>query len=742
MASIGADPRPAALLLLGLLASAIGPIGVGRRPAAATAPVAVIDPSIDPVLLAEGHFGGASLAVRADGDRIYVGEGPVVAVYRDRGGAELELLGRSEVLSGLVIGIEVSGDRVAVSHAESLPDPIDFGFDFGPRGGLSILDASDPARPRIAYRIPDLAALAIEMGWQESAGGEHGIYARRMAFDGPWLHLATDAGLMSLDLSDPDQPRPRSRYAPGGIAVLDFALRSPMLYANTVAGQRVIDVSDPGQPKDRGCLRLGFLEASQTMAALAGSRPGVDQQEPGCFDFFLEGARLHASDRRLALSWFGQTWIFDLKSPEDPEPLGMVFSSELVDLVFEADWLYGLDPGGGLFVLDPEEIDSFEGPLASLDLPGEGRDLEVRDARAFVATGAGGLRMVDLSLAERPREIGALIGAPHPRQVEVIGDLAYVVDPINGLQVFELREGAPPIKRSAYRMPRAEALRIDGNRAILLSESGEMRMLDLSLAARPRELGPLVLPRPVNGLLIAESLVFAGQRVPDLEADGRSRPVLAVFEWTGGDALQRAELDLARIGGILQLQREGDLLLALGPGGLALFDLARPTAPEPLGTYYLPRGHRAVNDMAVAGQHAFLALGESARMVVVDLSEPLNPVEVAVLPYDGGRYVDLRTDGRRIYAAELRPDLFSGRELVLSLVILDFTPGRGLRVVDRRPGPALSWQDRFIDDVVVGRPGASLARWRDRILLADPRSGIQVYRELSGRRLYLPSVQR
>lgn len=778
-----------ALLLLAIpIALALGASGTGatRMDARVGASDASVDATRGPGLMPVGHFGGSSLAVAATANRIYAGQGPVLAVYQPTGDGALQLLGESAPLPGLITEIEVAGGLLALAFADDVQDPNNFDSENSTlQGGLALMDVKDAESPRITAVIEDLAALAIGLGWaagEKDLAGTNpgGVVVRQMVMVLPALHLATDAGLISLDISDPKAPRPLGLYPPDGQAAWGLAYGRRLLYANTGSGLAVLDMADPSQPKLLGCgtdfgLVAESLERAREDRAAGKSRakdsnptfgrfagraelsdadgpappealraapaPLLPDQGTNCQGDGFFGARLAMGSDMLYLSWFDEILILSLRRPTRPDLVGFGFtSSTTIDIVVGSRWLYSLGNEGLLEVLDAGTPEDFIAPIGQLDLPGLGARLSVVGDRVYAATREGGLRVIDIAERAAPREIGALIGAPHPRSIELADGRAYVVDGYSGLQIYDLADPLRPRKLGAYRMPQAQDLRIDAQRAYLLSAGGEVRVLDLSRPARPRELGALNLASRVIGMAAADGLLYAGLPIDPQDSSGQAtRHVLSVLD-ASLPARPRilTSLDVFRIGGAQKIALHGGRLYALGFGGLAIFDRTDPRAPTALGTYYLPRGNVEVTDLGLAGDRAYIALGQTG-LVVVDVSEPRNPVEVGVLQVGGRSLRGLAADGDELYVADRGRFDFDARPDRLGISLLDMTvPNRARRLL-RREGLAIGKIGQFVDGQFFdAQADAALARSGDILYLADSRSGIQVFRRFEGPRVYLP----
>jgi hypothetical protein len=90
--------------------------------------------------------------------------------------------------------------------------------------------------------------------------------------------------------------------------------------------------------------------------------------------------------------------------------------------------------------------------VGALDTPGVARDVEVVGDVAYVADYSSGLRVIDVSNPESPVELGAL-DTPGASQLEVVGDLAYVIYATSGLHVIDVSNPAFPLELGALDTP-------------------------------------------------------------------------------------------------------------------------------------------------------------------------------------------------------------------------------------------------------------------------------------------------
>jgi hypothetical protein len=85
------------------------------------------------------------------------------------------------------------------------------------------------------------------------------------------------------------------------------------------------------------------------------------------------------------------------------------------------------------------------------DTPGRAEDVFVSGGLAYIADGASGLRIADVTNPTSPTSRGAYDTPDYALGVTVSNDLAYVADGASGLQIIDVRNPASPVLRSSYK---------------------------------------------------------------------------------------------------------------------------------------------------------------------------------------------------------------------------------------------------------------------------------------------------
>jgi hypothetical protein len=169
--------------------------------------------------------------------------------------------------------------------------------------------------------------------------------------------------------------------------------------------------------------------------------------------------------------------------------------------------------------------------LGFVDIPGYANNVDVTGNHAYVAAGATGLQVVDVSNPSLPRIVGAADTPGNANDVKVVGDLAYVADGTAGLQVIDVSDPSVPVLVGSVDTPGvAQDVVVRGNLAYLADGSGGLRIIDVSAPAVPLEVGFLSSGGSVAGVDVNEARTLAvlaqGSTVTVVNVSNPATPVV------------------------------------------------------------------------------------------------------------------------------------------------------------------------------------------------------------------------
>jgi len=227
--------------------------------------------------------------------------------------------------------------------------------------------------------------------------------------------------------------------------------------------------------------------------------------------------------------------------------------------------------------------------------------------------------------------------------VDVSGDTAYVAAGAAGLQVVDVSDrAAPRIVTSVGTDGNANDVKIAGPSAFVAIGTGGLAIFDLSDPRMPTYAGGVDTPGTaldvaVLGDLVAIADASAGVQLVDVT--NPAQPVIVGSATTSGTAR-----------GVAFGDGPGLLYVADGTGGVSIVEIADPAAAAKIGS--VSTGGNAV-DLVVQGAHAFVA-DRSQGFVVADIADPLSPeIATTLSRNDAGLLTDVAESGRFVLASDI-----------------------------------------------------------------------------------------
>jgi len=432
--------------------------------------------------------------------------------------------------------------------------------------GVKIIDVSSPVQPtRIGSQATEYACdLAVRDGrlyladgtgglkiYQISAPAElqevghlSGVDARSLAVEGSFLYLAAGAeGLIIMDISVPGDPIELGRFAV--TETLDVGVSGAFVYlVDSSEGMIVVDVADPARPRRfagfpaegtssvsvRGhyaylATALGLQvvhiliqgrSVPIAAAAVGGKAYGLSVSGPraylACHDLGVRVVDISdpagLSDDSVVGAWSGDysvdvevadsvafvangrrgVSILDLAPLWDDDPLsqpqqtGSYYTGGTAHrTVFRSDFLFVADGQEGLKILDvtvannPTEI----GSVPSADA----RDVAVLPGYALVADGHSGLIVCDISDPSDPIAISTLEGRGVHRIV--VRDTLAATAGRTGVQLYDFSDPRNPKTRGRFESGYVEGIFLDGGYLYIAEGYRGLTILDIQSFDRP-----------------------------------------------------------------------------------------------------------------------------------------------------------------------------------------------------------------------------------------------------------------
>jgi hypothetical protein len=466
---------------------------------------------------------------------------------------------------------------------------------------------------------------------------------------------AKDGDLWVVDISNPTSPAAVSSYQTPG-EIIDVVADGGYAYVlNYSEGLRVLDISNPETP-----VEVGFYASPRYGDGIA-----------------LVGDLVYISSAFLGLA------LVDVSDPTAPVKIGSYDSTDadtlVLDVVAIEDYAYVFTNDYKLRVIDvsdptlPIEVGVYEEPLMWLD------DLLMAGTYIYALDRGGGLTILDASDPVSLIAVGG-VWLFEASEVAVEGDYACVVD-WEGLHIIDVSDPAAPIEMGFYdALAPGYAVAVSDGYAYIAEgedgpagmEWGRLGVVDVSTPTTPTIAGSYETGRIATDVVVVDNTIYItdgecefgaaacwGDMLVLDSSDPETPTLLGVYSLTGIEA--EFPTDRSWFGsGVAVL---GDYAYVTGgtyyppqPGdehGLRVLDVSSPTLPTTIGVLKADAdvvpwsGH----GVTVVGNYAYVAAGDSG-LRIVDVSRPAFPVEVGFYKMGGALDVEA-IDGYAYVAASL-----------------------------------------------------------------------------------------
>jgi hypothetical protein len=280
---------------------------------------------------------------------------------------------------------------------------------------------------------------------------------------------------------------------------------------------------------------------------------------------------------------------------------------------FGRDYFYAITPAGPVAPMSaPVAGKSLAFPADKLARLGfaavaGARRVTVEGGYAFVAAGAAGVCIVDVSAPKSPVAVGTAATAD-ARAIVVRGDYAYVADGEDGLRVLDVSAPRSPLLLGTRRMTEASAVALSGSYAYVADRTRGVKVIDVSETRN--------IPRVATfDTSDARDLAVRGRRLFVADGPGGLK-VYDITRLTSPSLVATVPAADARSVALM-----GNLaLVADAPTGLRVVDITEGAAPSLLATFSLP----GVSTVAGVDGFAYLADGTSS-ITVVSCEDPAHP---------------------------------------------------------------------------------------------------------------------
>ena len=535
---------------------------------------------------------GAAYGVAVDGNYVYVADNTSGLQVIDITNPASPVIAGHCATPGRAYGVAISGNHAYVADGTS--------------HRLEVIDITNSASPTLvgSCLTPGIAdAVAVDCDFAYVADAFSGLLVISIANPAsPSL-----AGYCSL----PDNA--------SGVALSgDYAYLS-----DGTGGLAVVNIADPAHPTLAGsCLTTG----AATNVAISG-----------------DDAYVTTTSRDLQ--------IISIADPAHPTLAGSLGTSgEAYGLAVDGDWAYVTDVHVGLLAIDiadpahPSIVNQYSMVNAQrVALDGD---------HAYVGAYGAGLQVIRVA---DPIALTPVAACETPDQtvfLAISGDYVCQIDCSTSillpshLRVTDIKDPLNPTSVGSCQLPGWFVYRvvIAGDYAYVAAESypqGFLEVVSIADPANPTLVGSCATPAPAHDVAISGDFAYVAQADSCVQAVDISDPIHPVLagrcpipsasSWFSGIAVS------------------GDHAYVTGQIDFCVIDITDPVHPTFTGSCALPD---SPFNLAISGNHAYVADGAWGGLQVVDITNPSAPAVVGSYPfYPNGTAMGIAISGDRAYVA-------------------------------------------------------------------------------------------
>jgi hypothetical protein len=253
---------------------------------------------------------------------------------------------------------------------------------------------------------------------------------------------------------------------------------------------------------------------------------------------------------------------------------------------------------------------------------GTTQDIVIAYTKAFLANGAGGLVVVDLTDPTAPALVGSYDTGGDATALALAGDFAFVADGAGGVVVVDITNlGAPTLAGSFATSGVATGIAVDGDHAFVAAGSDGLLVLDISDPTTPVLVGSLVTTSDALDVAISGDQAFVAAGNLGLLVLDISDPVNPTLNGSAAAA-----------GPALAVDVSGDFaMVAAGNSGLMVVNVTDMANPTLLGSVIVPG---SAVDLSIDGDLVQVAAGNGG-LVTVGTQNPNSPTVLNVFGTPG-----------------------------------------------------------------------------------------------------------
>ncbi|MBU4299333.1 hypothetical protein KJ636_04785 [Patescibacteria group bacterium] len=290
----------------------------------------------------------------------------------------------------------------------------------------------------------------------------------------------------------------------------------------------------------------------------------------------------------------------------------------------------------GTFVIDNPSLPTLTG---TYNTSGNALGVYVSGKYAYVADGASGLQIIDISNPASPSLTGTYDTSDEAVGVYVSGKYAYVADGYSGLQIIDVSNPASPtLTGTYYTSGWAWDVYVSGKYAYMADVIPGLQIIDISNPASPFLTGTYNTSGAALGVYVSGKYAYVADWEYGLQIIDISNPASPSLTGT-----------YDTIGVAIGVYVSGKYVYVAvgGDGGLQIIDISNPASPSLTGTYNTSGNAWGIY---VSGKYAYVG-DYGSGLQIIDISNPASPSLTGTYDTSGGAW-GVYVSGKYVYVAD------------------------------------------------------------------------------------------
>jgi hypothetical protein len=517
-------------------------------------------------LVGEWAWGACNAAV-VQGNLAYIGNGGLFQVLDISTPSSPQIIGQYDIPNGLIQDIKINDSLAYVACL-----------------GLTILDISNPRAPTL------LGSVSFA-----------GVY--KIALQDSFVYAIASNSLRVIDVSNPQSPRLRGRIPTASFLPADIVVKDTLVYVCQYEEPilEIIDVAKPDSIRDDTLIygigsTSGFVKDTLLYLDIAGSFQIFSISNPvspvqlGIDVYDSTGGDIQSTmdvEGNYAYVTGGTTGVhaFDVSNPGAPFIAGNIqypndYPSQNSFATSYQGGVLCVANGTGLLIINAANPDSLCQWTFFLTGANGSFDAAIKNNYAFVATGNGGMAVLDISNPASPTRVSNIGVAGSASQVILCGNYAY----LGSIGLVNL-----------------------GGGAYTPADTSTVSVIDISDPSKPHRVSQVSVKGPVQDFAVENDRLYV------------LAPDTGTYIYNISNPLAPVQLGFTPDGSYSVSVKDSIAYFSGGSGGVIIVDVTDPRHPIELSRLYL--GH--VDYVLLKDTVAFVDC--DSGLTALNISDPSNP---------------------------------------------------------------------------------------------------------------------